>query len=120
VTLEDLVEEIVGEIQDEYDVEPEPPIETLPDGSLLIDARMHLDDASELLGIPLESDEFDTLGGYVFGQLGHQPMEGETVRVDGWELRVHAIEGYRIRTVHAARVPEPAEDSDDAPESVLR
>jgi hypothetical protein len=72
---------------------PEPPIETLPDGSLLIDARMHLDDASELLGIALESDEFDTLGGYVFGQLGHQPTEGETVRVDGWELRVHAIEG---------------------------
>jgi putative hemolysin len=120
VTLEDLVEEIVGEIQDEYDVEPEPPIETLPDGSLLIDARMHLDDASELLGIPLESDEFDTLGGYVFGQLGHQPTEGETVRVDGWELRVHAIEGHRIRTVHAARLPEPAEDSDNATESVLR
>jgi CBS domain containing-hemolysin-like protein len=56
----------------------------------------------------------------VFGQLGHQPTEGETVRVGGWELRVHAIEGHRIRTVHAARVPEPAEDSDDAPESVLR
>jgi CBS domain containing-hemolysin-like protein len=120
VTLEDLVEEIVGEIQDEYDVEPEPPIETLPDGSLLIDARMHLDDASELLGIPLESDEFDTLGGYVFGQLGHQPTEGEAVRVDGWELRVHAIEGHRIRTVQATRLPEPAEDSDDATESVLR
>jgi putative hemolysin len=120
VTLEDLVEEIVGEIQDEYDVEPEPMVEALEDGSLLIDARMHLDDASELLGIVLQSEEFDTLGGYVFGQLGHQPTEGETVRVDGWELRVYAIEGHRIRTVQAARLPEPAEDSDDTAESVLR
>jgi len=118
--LEDLVEEIVGEIQDEYDVEPEPMVEALEDGSLLIDARMHLDDASELLGIALESEEFDTLGGYVFGQLGHQPTEGETVRVDGWELRVYTVEGHRIRTVQAARLPEPAEDSDDTAESVLR
>jgi CBS domain containing-hemolysin-like protein len=95
-------------------------METLPDGSMLIDARMHLDDASELLGIALESDEFDTLGGYVFGQLGHQPTEGETVRVDGWELRVHAIEGHRIRTVHATRLPEPAEESNDATERAVR
>ncbi|MCS7190525.1 MAG: hemolysin family protein [Fimbriimonadales bacterium] len=120
VTLEDLVEEIVGEIQDEYDVEPEPKVESLPDGSLLIDARMHLDDASELLGIPLESEEFDTLGGYVFGQLGHQPTEGETVRVDGWDLRVHAIEGHRIRIVQATRVEAEAPDSDNAVEGALK
>jgi putative hemolysin len=120
VTLEDLVEEIVGEIQDEYDVEPEPQVETLPDGSLLIDAKLHLDDASELLGIALESEEFDTLGGYVFGQLGHQPTEGETVRVDGWELRVHAIEGHRIRLVQATRVAEETQDSDSAVEGVMK
>ncbi|MCS7208364.1 MAG: hemolysin family protein [Fimbriimonadales bacterium] len=120
VTLEDLVEEIVGEIQDEYDVEPEPQVEQLPDGSLLIDARLHLDDASELLGIALQSDEFDTLGGYVFGQLGHPPTEGETVRVDGWELRVHAIEGHRIRVVQALRIEEEAADSDSAVEGVMQ
>ncbi len=120
VTLEDLVEEIVGEIQDEYDVEPEPQVETLPDGSLLIDAKLHLDDASELLGIALESEEFDTLGGYVFGQLGHQPTEGETVRVDGWELRVHAIEGHRIRVVQATRAAEEAADSDSTMEGVMK
>ncbi|MFN3690560.1 MAG: transporter associated domain-containing protein, partial [Fimbriimonadales bacterium] len=83
-----------------------PQVEILPDGSMLLDAKLHLDDASELLGINLESEEFDTLGGYVFGQLGHQPTEGETVRVDGWELRVYAIEGHRIRTVHAVRIEE--------------
>lgn len=120
VTLEDLVEEIVGEIQDEYDVEPESQVETLDDGSLLIDARLHLDDASELLGITLESEEFDTLGGYVFGQLGHQPTEGETVRVDGWELRVHAIEGHRIRIVQATRIEEEASDSDSEVEGAMK
>lgn len=121
VTLEDLVEEIVGEIQDEYDAEPEPQVEALPDGSLLIDAKLHLDDASELLGVTLESEEFDTLGGYVFGQLGHQPTEGETVRVDGWELRVHAIEGHRIRLVHAMRVAEETPPGNDtAVEGVMQ
>lgn len=120
VTLEDLVEEIVGEIQDEYDVEPEPEVNTLPDGSLLIDAKLHLDDASELLGVTLESEEFDTLGGYVFGQLGHQPTAGETVRVDGWELRVHAIEGHRIRTVQATRIKEAAPDSASEVEDAVK
>ncbi|GIV08622.1 MAG: transporter [Fimbriimonadales bacterium] len=120
VTLEDLVEEIVGEIQDEYDVEPEPAVESLPDGSMLIDARLHLDDASELLGITLESEEFDTLGGYVFGQLGHQPTEGETIRVDGWELRVHAIEGHRIRIVQAIRVEEEAPDRSSEIEGAMK
>lgn len=121
VTLEDLVEEIVGEIQDEYDAEPEPQVEALPDGSLLIDAKLHLDDASELLGITLESEEFDTLGGYVFGQLGHQPTEGETVRVDSWELRVHAIEGHRIRLIHAMRVAEETPPGNDtAVEGVMK
>ncbi len=103
VTLEDLMEEIVGEIQDEYDVEPETLVETLPDGTILIDARIHIDDASELLNVEMESEEFDTLGGYVFGQLGHLPTVGESVVVDGWELRVHELEGHRIRTVQAIR-----------------
>lgn len=108
VTLEDLVEEIVGEIQDEYDVEPETLVQELPDGSLIIDARMHLDDASELLRTTLESEEFDTLGGYVFGMLGHQPTVGETVTIEGWQLRVHELEGHRIRSVHAIPyTPEP-------------
>ncbi|MEN3002051.1 MAG: hemolysin family protein [Armatimonadota bacterium] len=108
VTLEDLVEEIVGEIQDEYDVEPEEPVQVLPDGSLLIDARMHLDDASELLKTKLESEEFDTIGGFVFGLLGHQPSEGEVVTANGWQLRVHAVEGHRIRVVQA--IPLPPEE----------
>lgn len=120
VTLEDLVEEIVGEIQDEYDVETPPEVETLPDGSLLIDARLHLDDASELLGIALESEEFDTIGGYVFGQLGHQPSEGEAVRVDGWELRVHAVEGHRIRVVQATRIAEQAPEGDTTIEGAMK
>lgn len=110
VTLEDLVEEIVGEIQDEYDVEPQSEVETMPDGSLIIDARMHIDDASELLKVPLESEEFDTLGGYVFGMLGHQPALGETVTVNGWQLKVHALEGHRIRAVQA--IPYTSESSD--------
>ncbi len=120
VTMEDLVEEIVGEIQDEYDVEPEIFVQELPDGSLLIDARMHLDDASELLKTPLESEEFDTLGGYVFGLLGHQPTVGETVIANGWQLRVHEIEGHRIRWVQAIPYSQEAKEEEGTEEAEAR
>ena len=81
VTMEDLLEEIVGEITDEYDVE-EPQVERLPDGALRVPGRTPIDEVNELLDAELPQDEWDTVGGLVFNTLGHVPVEGECVRVD--------------------------------------
>ena len=82
VTLEDLLEEIVGEIADEYDVEA-PSLEHLADGSLRVPGRTPIDEVSEELGVELPDTEWDTVGGLVFNLLGHVPDEGESVRVPG-------------------------------------
>src|SRR6202011_2439965 len=86
VTLEDLIEELVGEIVDEYDVE-EPLIEWLPDGDSRVNARMAVDELNDLLHAHLpESDDWDSVGGLVLNLLGHVPSEGESVDVAGWRL----------------------------------
>src|SRR5260370_42287937 len=77
--LEDILEEIVGEIIDEYDVET-PGVEHLPDGTLRVPGRTAIDEVSEELGIELPDTEWDTVGGLVFNLLGHGPDEGELVR----------------------------------------
>jgi putative hemolysin len=104
VTLEDLLEEIVGEIVDEYDVE-EPGVEPLPDGSLRVPGRTAIDEVSEVLGVELPDTEWDTVGGLVFNLLGHVPDEGETVRFQDLEFRTERVQGRRIVSVrisHAA------------------
>ena len=95
VTLEDLLEEIVGEITDEYDVE-EPGVEHLPDGALRVPGSTPIDDVSEELGVELPDTEWDTVGGLVFNLLGHVPEEGETVRFQGLEFRTERVQGRRI------------------------
>jgi CBS domain containing-hemolysin-like protein len=102
VTMEDLVEEIVGQIVDEYDVE-EPEVQPIEEGRWLIDGRMHLDDVNDEIGADFESEEFDTLGGYVFGLCGRQPEEGDEVEDDDWSLRVAATDGRRVVRVMATR-----------------
>jgi CBS domain containing-hemolysin-like protein len=109
VTLEDLLEEIVGEIADEYDVEV-PAVELLPDGSLRVAGRTPIDDVSEALGTELPDTEWDTVGGLVFNLLGHVPEEGETVAFQGLELRTESVDGHRIASVRITRRdPGPAE-----------
>jgi CBS domain containing-hemolysin-like protein len=98
VTLEDLLEEIVGEITDEYDVE-EPTIERLPDGRLRVPGRTPIDDVNELLDLSLPSEEWDTVGGLVFNGLGHVPAEGECVRSSGAEFCAERVQGRRIVSV---------------------
>jgi CBS domain containing-hemolysin-like protein len=105
VTLEDLLEEIVGEIADEYDVE-QPPVEVLDDGSLRVLGRTPIDDVSEALGTELPDTEWDTVGGLVFNLLGHVPEEGETVRFQRLELRTESVDGHRIVSVHIRRLPD--------------
>jgi putative hemolysin len=113
VTLEDLIEEIVGEIDDEYD-EPEPEFAATPEGDVLIDGGVALSEVNERFALRLPEDEFDTLGGYVFGTLGHVPSVGDEVVAPGLEgdagLRVEATEERRVTVVRLIRhVPADAE-----------
>ncbi len=95
VTLEDVVEELVGEIDDEYDVVTEM-VEVQPDGSLLVDAKLSLEDVNEKLGLEIEDEEFNTLGGHVFGLLGREPTPGDEVNEDGYTLRIEESDRHRI------------------------
>jgi CBS domain containing-hemolysin-like protein len=104
VTLEDLLEEIVGEIVDEYDTE-EPAVEHLPNGALRVPGRTSIDDVSDELGIDLPDTEWDTVGGLVFNLLGHVPDEGEMVRFQDLELRTERVQGRRIVSVIIRRRP---------------
>jgi CBS domain containing-hemolysin-like protein len=109
VTLEDLIEELVGEIVDEFDVE-EPNIETLADGSLRVNARMALDEVNELLNADFPEGDWDTLGGFVFNLLGHVPTEGESVEYEGYRLTAEKVQGRRIGRVRTVKLPPPEED----------
>jgi CBS domain containing-hemolysin-like protein len=95
VTLEDLIEELVGEIVDEYDVEEEP-LEELPTGEISVNARMNIDDVNEMLDSELPEGDWDSLGGLLIGLLGHVPVEGEVAEVDGVRLRAEKVTGRRI------------------------
>jgi putative hemolysin len=107
VTLEDLLEEIVGDITDEYDIE-EPTVEHLPDGTLRVPGRTSIDDVSDELGVELPDTEWDTVGGLVFNLLGHVPEEGECVRFQGLEFRTERVKGRRIVSVQIRPTPDSA------------
>ncbi len=112
VTLEDLLEEIVGDISDEFDAE-EPGVEELPGGGIRAPGRTPIDDVSEALGRELPDAEWDTVGGLVFNLLGHVPDAGETVRFQGLEFRTERVEGRRIVSVVIMPVePKPSDDDD--------
>ena len=108
VTLEDLIEELVGEIVDEFDVE-EPSIEALPGGAYRVNARMAVDEVNELLGAEFPEGDWDTIGGFVFNLLGHVPTEGEAVVHDGHRLAAEKVQGRRIGRVRITKVPQPVE-----------
>jgi putative hemolysin len=110
VTLEDLIEELVGEIVDEYDVE-EPPIEPLPGGDVRVNARMPIDELNDLLEAEFPEGDYDTVGGLVYFLLGHVPAEGETVDYDGRRLRAERVQGRRIGRVRISKL-EPVSDRD--------
>jgi putative hemolysin len=109
VTLEDLLEEIVGDITDEYDIE-EPSVEHLPGGALRVPGGTSIDDVSDELGVELPDTEWDTVGGLVFNLLGHVPDEGECVRFQGLEFRTERVQGRRIVSVHIKPVPDSANE----------
>ncbi len=112
VALEDVIEEIVGDIQDEHDVVEDIEIQRLADGSYEFDGRVLLDDVTELLNIRLDEHEEDTLGGYIFGMLGRRPETGDQVSIGDYSFAVLRVNGFRIVRVKAVPLlpPQVAEE----------
>jgi putative hemolysin len=108
VTIEDLLEEIVGEIVDEYDVE-EPLVEPIDDDSIRVDAKMPIDEVNELLSVELPHEEWDTVGGLVFGLTGRVPVAGESVRYDSVEFVTERVAGRRVQKVVIRKLPPEPE-----------
>jgi putative hemolysin len=103
VTLEDVLEEIVGEIDDEYDDASTPPVVRRDDGSLLVEGALSIDQVKRLLDVDELPDEdtyrYDTLAGFVISLLGHIPSAGETVRWHSWRFEVLDMDGLRVDKV---------------------
>jgi len=102
ITMEDIVEEIVGEIRDEFDEEGSA-VRELPDGSYSMDGLTPIEEANRALGSRFESEDFGTVGGLVFGHLGRAPKAGDEVRLDGHLLTVEEIDGPRVARVVARK-----------------
>jgi putative hemolysin len=111
VTMEDLIEEFLGEIVDEFDAEEVPLLEPLRGGEWRVHGRIPIDEFNELIGADLPDDDWDTLGGLIFDGLGHVPDVGEAITDSGFTLTVEAIEGRRITRVRVARERFPLGDS---------
>ena len=104
VTIEDIVEEIVGEILDEYDFAEEMPYEQLQDGEYIFSGGIDVDDVNQITGSQIPKDTSETLGGYIYSQLGKVPNPGEIVEAGGLRLIVEQVVGRRIRKVRAIMV----------------
>ena len=102
ITLEDCLEELVGEIVDEHDDEVAE-VQQVADGEYLIDGGMSISDLNDLIDLELPDDDWDTVGGFLFGTLEHVPAEGESISRDGWSFTAAEVEGRRIRRVSVRR-----------------
>ncbi|MDQ7027453.1 MAG: hemolysin family protein [Anaerolineae bacterium] len=119
VTIENIIEEIVGDIRDEYDTNEEGEYIKNSETEYIIDAGMDIDDINDLLGISISSDDTDTLGGYIYLMIGRVPIVGEVIETDEITMTVRSIDGRRIRKVLVTLKPHVLESSDkDKPEQV--
>ncbi len=113
VTVEDLLEEIVGEIRDEYDIE-EPLIHVLDADHALVSARMNVDDLNEQMEMDIpESEEYETIGGFVFDLFGRQPGEGEMISWSNLDFVVQTLEGGRLDRIQVIRTDRPKEEPEN-------
>ncbi|MBC8103896.1 MAG: HlyC/CorC family transporter [Cytophagales bacterium] len=112
VSLEDLIEEIVGDIRDEYDVD-EPEVQVLSETESIIDGRMSIDDVNDRLGTELPREDVNTIGGLVFSLLGQEPVPGDRVRSDGVEFVVEEMDGQRVSSVRAIQSPDSDPNSSE-------
>lgn len=104
ITLEDVLEEVVGEIHGEYDADERPAIEREGDDRFWVDGSLGLDDLSQLLGTSVESEEVATVGGLVYSELGRVPKPGEELHIDGFRVVVEQVVKRRIKRVYFERV----------------
>ena len=100
ITLEDMLEEIVGEIRDEYDEDEQDTVQKLNDREYLIEGSIKLDDLNELLELGLESEDYDSLGGFIIERLDHLPQAGESIEYEGMKFVVQQVDKKRIEKVH--------------------
>ncbi|MCF6277192.1 MAG: hemolysin family protein [Anaerolineales bacterium] len=110
VTLEDIIEEIIGEIQDEYDEREEAPYEKISDDEYIFRGLIDVDDFAEVLNVTMPTGDADTLAGFLYEQLGRVPQGGENVRVSGLLLTIEQVSGRRIRRVRATRITDHLEE----------
>lgn len=113
VTIENLIEEIIGDIRDEYDYDEEEEYIMDSNGVYMMDAGMDLDDVNELLDCSISTEDADTLGGYIFLRLGRVPVLGEVVESDLLTMTVKSIDGHRIRKVEVIRKDTDTVKRDD-------
>jgi putative hemolysin len=111
VTLEDCLEELVGEIVDEYDAE-EHDIERFDDGTLLVDGGLNIGDVADELGIDIPNEDFDSVGGFIFSALERVPEPGDAIDFEGFAFVVESVEGRRVRRVRIT--PAPQDGGDDS------
>jgi len=116
LTIENLLEEIVGEIVDEYDREEEEIRMTGP-GEGVVDARASVDDVEEAFGVDLPEGEFDSVGGFVLDHMGHLPQAGEQIEASGLRIRVEEVNAHRIQKLRITRVPLEAQADQSESES---
>ena len=112
VCMEDIIEEIVGDIQDEFDNEREDIVSLGEENVWMCDARVNLGDMNEEIGSNFPTDDFDTLGGFVLDQFGRIPAKYEKVSWNNFDFIVQDMEGHRVNLIKVIRNPEPDEDDD--------
>jgi CBS domain containing-hemolysin-like protein len=112
VTLEDIVEEIVGEIRDEYDQAEELVYQAITEDEYLFQGRIDLDDFNDIMGTDLPNSEADTLGGLIYSRIGRVPTAGDHVQIEGLQLTVEQVSGQRIRKVRAQKQASISENGD--------
>lgn len=105
LTLEDLIEEIVGDIRDEYDSDEEDSIQCISENEFIADGNTKLNDINEIIGLHIESDDYDSIAGHIIGLLDHLPSQGETVEDDHVIYTVDAVDKNRIDKVHIVVLP---------------
>ena len=110
VTLEDLIEEVIGEIYDEYDEDVTDDGDDRPDGPHEVDGLLNLDDFREATGLQLPEGPYETVAGYVLAELGRLPVVGDSVEVEGRTLTVLELDGRRIARISVSRAPQPEVD----------
>lgn len=123
ISVEDIVEEIVGDIRDEYDTTETVEVTKLNEDEFTVDASINLYDFNQVLHADLPTDEHDSLGGYLYEQFGHVPQPGERLERAGLLMRIESVEGVRIRGVHVKRQPDVRAtkplDKKEQPEAAL-